>query len=302
MKTTFAIEDYKSFMQYCGWYSVETLDHYMTYIKDYYKFLQFKKAYEIENITKNMVQDYSIRMIESLTFDASYKRITVAKNFHHFLAYKYDYPDISNYLFLPQRPKRLPVYCSHDEMESLINYYDNSSDINALNRTIIEMLYGLGVRVSELSNLDINKINFKDGMLRVIGKGDKERIIPIPSETQKQMEYYMNNVRPKWNKRKLKYFLVNHLGNQVNIQYMGMLVRTTANSLKIKKHITAHKIRHTYATHLLEGGADLRVIQELLGHSSISTTQIYTHVDGELMKKEYLKAHPLANEMHLKPI
>ena len=119
MKTTKAIEEYKSYMQFCGQYSIETLDHYMTYIQEYYKYLQFKKAYEIEDITIKMCEDYSMKVIKQLTFDASYKRIVVAKNFHNWLEFVHDYPNVANHMILPKRPERLPVYCSHDEIDAI---------------------------------------------------------------------------------------------------------------------------------------------------------------------------------------
>ena len=147
--------------------------------------------------------------------------------------------------------------------------------------------------------MQFNQVNLNEGIVRVIGKGDKERIIPIPKQTIEQLKKYVT-IRNVWNKKGSKHFFVNRLGNPLTKVYVETMLKMIVTNLGINKPITPHKIRHTYATHLLEGGCDLRVIQELLGHSFISTTQIYTHVDAFRMRDEYLKHHPLAHASGLK--
>jgi site-specific recombinase XerD len=181
-----------------------------------------------------------------------------------------------------------------------MSVFDDEISQDLLDHTILETIYGLGLRVSECCNLKTNQINLTDGFVKILGKGNKERVIPIPDTTRRLMQQYASNLRGLWLKKSTNRFFINHLGKPIYSEYVEKMLRNTNIKAGIKKHLTPHKLRHSYATHLLEGGADLRVIQELLGHSDISTTEIYTHVESERLKESYLKAHPLAKTDSLK--
>ena len=173
----------------------------------------------------------------------------------------------------------------------------NDEDPDELfDHTIIETIYGLGLRVSECCSLKTNQVNLDDGFVKIIGKGKKERLIPIPDRTKKLMKEYYAKLRPSWQKKNTNLFFINQHGRKIYSEYVEKMLKENVYKAGIKKGITPHKLRHSYATHLLEGGADLRVIQELLGHSDISTTEIYTHVEAERLKRAYLDFHPFAKD------
>ena len=177
--------------------------------------------------------------------------------------------------------------------------FDDEEPEDLFNHALLETIYGLGLRVSECCDLRTSQINLEDGFANIIGKGNKERLVPIPSMTLEIMKKYFHNVRSLWLNRPDNHFFINRKGKKVYREYVEKMLRNSVISAGIRKNLTPHKLRHSYATHLLEGGANLRAIQELLGHSDISTTEIYTHVESERLKNTYLKAHPLANETEL---
>ena len=294
MKTLDLVEEFYEDISIVKGFSNETLRHYRYYLDTFKEFCRTKKLYDIEQVTDYQLFEYIKYLNKNFSREMTYKRIVSVRKLYDFLEFKYDITNIGKKMPLPMKLKALPVYCTHEEIEKLINYYNNEDPVSCLHKTIIETFYGLGIRMHELIDLDINRVNLKDCIVKVRGKGDKDRYIPIPSQTAKQIEYYVYNVRSQWNRKKLKNLFVNRLGNPLTEQYVSVMIKVTVRNCNVKKNITAHKIRHTYATHLLEGGADLRVIQELLGHSSINTTEIYTHVDAKRMLTEYQSHHPLA--------
>ncbi|MBQ1482720.1 MAG: tyrosine-type recombinase/integrase, partial [Erysipelotrichaceae bacterium] len=195
--------------------------------------------------------------------------------------------------------KRLPVYATKNEIDQLMSVFDDEDIDDRFKHTILETIYGLGLRVSECCDLRVSQVNLRDGFVKVLGKGNKERVVPIPDQTRKMMEHYFSNIRPLRIKKNTNLFFINRLGKKIYPQYVEKIIQEKLEEAGLHKHLTPHKLRHSYATHLLEGGADLRVIQELLGHSDISTTEIYTHVQAERLKETYMKAHPLAKEEDL---
>ena len=292
MKTKLAINAYLEYIKTNQNYSEKTVQEYTRLLKGYEEFLELNKVYRIEFVNEDILDRYSSYLRYKYSDDSIYLYKLVVKNLHRFIHFRYDIPNVAEFLPLPKRPQRLPVYCTRVEIEELLEYYHNNpNDIEqTLNKTIIEALYGLGIRVSELTNLDWKRVDLTNGKVIVNGKGDKDRIIPIPSKTLRQMKYYFENIRPMCLKKKSNYFFVTKHGSQISKSYVEIMIKTVVSNLKLRKQITPHKIRHTYATHLLEGGADIRTIQELLGHSSINTTVIYTHCDTNRMKNIYFDA------------
>lgn len=301
MKPNDAIREYLDHVYITNELMPRTIQDYRLCLSYYATFLHKHRIKELEKITDTWVDRFIEQMRKEHCSDTVYKCKIAIRDMHQFMVFKYDVSDPTRNLHMT-RPKqfRLPIYCTHDEIENIINYYQDENDpTEVLNRTILETLYGMGLRISELINLTTARVNLDQGFARVIGKGDKERIVPIPKQTVEQLRKYYA-VRKVWNRKNSKYVFINRLGNPLNKYYVETMLKMIVTNLGINKPITPHKIRHTYATHLLEGGCDLRAIQELLGHSFISTTQIYTHVEVNRMREDYMKAHPLAHASGLK--
>ena len=295
-----AIEDY--ILDLATYYgrSNSTIDNYKRDLNKYYKFLFEKNVNEIEDVTDIIIDEYINSLNKLYSANSINRSKSSIRNFHRHLNFKYDIFDPTLNLTLSKREKRLPVYGTVEEINRIMDFFDDSNNEDLLKHTILETIYGLGLRISECCNLKTNQVNLNEGFVTVIGKGDKERLIPIPKKTLEIMKYYYYDLRPLWLKKATNYFFINKFSRKIYPEYVEQYLRYVINELGIKKHLTPHKLRHSYATHLLEGGADLRVIQELLGHADISTTEIYTHVESERLKNAYENYHPLAKSGGLK--
>lgn len=195
----------------------------------------------------------------------------------------------------PKVEKRLPKVLTVHQVEQLLNAPDNLTPAGARDKAMLELLYATGIRVSELISIQVDDLNLSAGFLRCLGKGGKERIIPFGEIAQQALLYYINMGRPKLARSKgSRAVFLNHLGDQMSRQGFWKLLKKYAQSAGIMVDITPHTLRHSFATHLLERGADLRAVQEMLGHADISTTQIYTHVTRTRLKEAYAAAHPRA--------
>jgi integrase/recombinase XerD len=198
-------------------------------------------------------------------------------------------------LELPRIGKKLPETLTFEEIESMIAQIDRSKPHGERNKTIIDMLYSCGLRVSEVVELKISNLYFEDSFIRVIGKGNKERLIPIGKQAIKQLNIYLNQIRihMQWQKGNEDYVFLNRFGKRLSRNMVFLIVKDLAERAGIRKNISPHTFRHSFATHLIEGGADLRAVQEMLGHESIITTEIYTHLDRRFLRTEILSHHPL---------
>ncbi|MBP6048226.1 MAG: site-specific tyrosine recombinase XerD [Chitinophagales bacterium] len=197
----------------------------------------------------------------------------------------------------PKLSKKLPDTLSFDEIEQLIGALDLSKDENVRNKAMLETLYSSGLRVSELINLKISHVYFDIEFIRVIGKGNKERLVPIGSDALKHIQIYMEHVRnklPQYPKYSDMLFL-NKRGTPISRVMVFIVIKNLAEKINLNKNISPHTFRHSFATHLIEGGADLRAVQQMLGHSSITTTEIYTHLDQQYLKESLALHHPRYN-------
>ena len=185
---------------------------------------------------------------------------------------------------------------SIEEIDSLISAIDLSHPQGERNRAILEVLYSCGLRVSELTNLKLSNIRFKEGYVKVLGKGNKERFAPIGSSAIKFLNIYLNEIRNHQTIKKGSEDIVflNRRGNKLTRVMIFTIIKQLAEKIGMKKKISPHTFRHSFATHLIEGGADLRAIQEMLGHESITTTEIYTHLDREYLREAIMQFHPRA--------
>lgn len=194
----------------------------------------------------------------------------------------------------PKLKRALPDTLSYDEIESIINEIDLSKPEGGRNKAILETMYSCGLRVSEVVNLKISQLYLDVGFIRVIGKGDKERLVPIGSSAIKYIHIYKNDIRLHVQPQKGKedILFLNRRGAELTRVMIFLIIKELAQKAGIKKNISPHTFRHSFATHLVEGGADLRAVQQMLGHESITTTEIYTHLDREYLRKTLEQYHP----------
>ncbi|MDD4148414.1 MAG: tyrosine-type recombinase/integrase, partial [Bacteroidales bacterium] len=180
------------------------------------------------------------------------------------------------------------------EIEKVLLAIDVSTMLGHRNRAIIEVLYGCGLRVSELINLKISNIYFNEDYIRVIGKGDKQRLVPLGSAAKKEIGFYMQSFRNQMTPQKghADFLFLNRRGKQLTRVMIFTIVKEACKSAEIEKNVSPHTFRHSFATHLIEGGANLRIVQEMLGHESITTTEIYTHIDREYLRETIIQFHP----------
>ena len=191
----------------------------------------------------------------------------------------------------PKLDKSLPTVLSLEEVTSLLDIEINTP-YDARNKAILELFYSSGLRISELINLEMANVDMDENLIRVMGKGKKERIVPFGDIAKNVLNDYINNYRTSINKKNSTYIFLNNMGNKLSRQYIFRIIKQECIKKGIKKNVSPHTLRHTYATHLLKNGADLRIIQELLGHENLATTQIYTHLDNESLKKDYDEYFP----------
>jgi integrase/recombinase XerD len=215
-------------------------------------------------------------------------------SFYRFLLYhNYIEQDPSELLETPKKEHRLPDVLTLDEIDSMIAQLDMSKTESHRNRAIIEMLYGSGLRVSELVNLKISDIYRQEGFMRITGKGNKQRLVPISPVADEWLSYWLQDrnqldIKPEFS----DIVFLNRYGRQLTRAMIFTIIKTLARQANIHKTISPHTLRHSFATHLLQNGADLRVIQQLLGHEDITTTEIYTHIEIQDLREAILKFHP----------
>ncbi len=203
--------------------------------------------------------------------------------------------DPTQLLDSPKIGQRLPVFLTIAEIEKMLQVIDRSKPEGERNRAIIETLYGCGLRVSELTDLRLNHLFFNEGFIRVVGKGDKERLVPIGHAAANQITLYIEQIRKHQEVKKGEEDIVflNRRGTRLSRVMIFKLIKQTVKDAGITKTISPHTLRHSFATHLVQNGADLRAVQEMLGHESILTTEIYTHLDQSMLRKSILQFHPL---------
>ena len=225
------------------------------------------------------------------------RKVAAVKSFFHFLlAEGIVEADPTENLESPRVGKALPTTLSPKEVDELLEQASKGSSAECVrDRSMLELLYATGLRVSELVSLNLDDIDTSAGYVRCIGKGGKERIVPVGFQAMKAVEEYINGARRALiRSREQTALFLNHRGERLTRQGFWLIIKNYARQAGITTNITPHTLRHSFATHLLNGGADLRAVQELLGHANISTTQIYTHVTGERIREVYDQAHPRA--------
>jgi len=292
-----SIKEFKSYLKIERSLSDNTIDSYLRDVRKLAEFSEEKELNELQ-ITKAEVKEFiAFINTEGISARSQSRIISGIKAFYKYLILE-DYISV-NPTELIESPKiglKLPDTLSIFEIDSLISAIDLSHPQGERNRAILETLYSCGLRVSELTNLKLSNIRFKEGYVKVVGKGNKERFAPIGSSAIKFLNIYLNEIRNHQNIKKGSEDIVflNRRGKQLTRVMIFTIIKQLAEKIGLKKKISPHTFRHSFATHLIEGGADLRAIQEMLGHESITTTEIYTHLDREYLRDAILQFHPRA--------
>lgn len=294
------INEFKYYLKLERSLSDNTIDSYESDLNQFYNYL--KKVYYIEDvklIDKQMILKHLENLKRKRISDSSIARkLSSIKTFFKFLLLeKLIDEDPSKNIDTPKKSKKLPQVLSHKDVDMLLDSLNEDNEYEIRNKAMIELLYASGLRVSELLNLKLNDIHLTMNLVQFIGKGNKERIVPIGEEAVSSIRKYLIDARNILNKNHLAkdYVFLNNLGTAMSRQGFYKVLKLQALKAGISSDISPHKLRHSFATHLLENGVDLRFVQELLGHENISTTQIYTHVNKKRLKEVYLKAHPRSN-------
>ncbi len=288
------INDFLKYLEVERHYSEHTIISYKTDLEEFNEYLGNKN---IKDTDYKFIRDYLTYM-----FDKKYEKKTISRHISTLRSfYKYLLEEkiikknpmtlISN----PKLDKKLPNFLYYDELEILLNIPDRSTTLGLRDALILELLYSTGIRVSELINIKLKDINRSDKKILIMGKGSKERYVLYGEVLDNLLDVYLSNSRSKLNKNS-DYLILNKDGNQITDRGIRLIISKVLKKGEIDYHVSPHTLRHTFATHMLENGADLKSVQELLGHENLSTTQVYTHVTNERLRSVYLKTHPRAKE------
>ena len=273
------------------------------YNSDILSFLLWLDTTQIEETNHTKLKEYLI-FIQRFNYTKTTlaRKIAAIRTFYRFL-YREKIIDVNpaNSVHAPKKNKSLPKFLSNNEIEQILNNIKIETPAGYRNRVILELLYATGMRISELSNLNFGNLNLEENEITVMGKGAKERIVLVSTRAKEFLQKYINNVRfmivedgqqPEQTENSPVF--INKTGYRLQPQSVRAAINDIVKKIELPKKVTPHVFRHSFATKLLENGADLRVVQELLGHASISNTQIYTHISTERLKEVYNKSHPRA--------
>lgn len=276
-------------------YSNYTILNYQNDLENFCKFIEDKKI-SYKKIDYGIIRDYL-----NVLYDKKYSNKTIARHISTLRSF-FRYLKKKNLIEMnpmtlvsnPKLEKKLPKVISYSDLEAILHSLEDGSLLGKRNTLILELLYATGIRVSELVNIKMKDIDFQKREIRILGKGNKERIALYGSRCEELLDIYRNDCYIELNKKGSPYLLLGVRGNKINERQVRTIVDEAVNKVGMKLHISPHVLRHTFATHMLNEGADLRSVQQLLGHESLSTTTIYTHVSNERLRNVYLHTHPRA--------
>jgi integrase/recombinase XerD len=289
------VDQYLNYLVFEKGLSEKTIESYSSDLSRHLDFLKQKKVVNIADADTSLILKHLIDLRKSgLGSRSCARHLITLRGFYRFLSQeKIIEFDPAKLIDLPKSGLKLPDVLSVSEVELLLNIPDSSHPIGKRNAAMLELLYAAGLRVSELVNLQFLDVNLEACFVRVLGKGSKERIVPFGLFAKRKMDDYINEARPLLLKDSISHFLfVARKGRPMTRQGFWKLLKQYAMQAGIKKKITPHSLRHSFASHLLEGGADLRAVQVMLGHVDISSTQIYTHVARDHLRQIHEKYHP----------
>ncbi len=264
--------------------------------------IQFFNYCKENNINYEMITYLQVRGYINYLYEKKEKATTISRKISSLRSfYRYlSNHGIENYSFhlvkLPKKGKRLPKFLEYNEIEEIFDIPDLNTPLGQRNALILEMLYATGMRVGELISIRVDDINPAIKTIKILGKGNKERIVYYNKITEKRLKLYLKDGREKLRRRENPYLFLNHHGERLTTRGVELVLDQIMKHTSLTKHLTPHMLRHSFATHLLNEGCDLLSVQELLGHESLSATNIYTHVTNDRMKDVYLKTHPRAKK------
>lgn len=275
--------------------SANTLSNYRRDVRRYVGWLQDNGVEDLRAVTRPMVEAYLKDLRSKMATSSANRALIVARGLHKFaVAEGIVDVDVAAEVAPPSTGQHLPETLSVDEVTRLIEATPTETPVDVRDRALLEMLYGTGARISEVISLNVDDVSSAQEVIRLRGKGDKERIVPLGSHSRQALDAYLVRARPALNKGKTPALFLNTRGGALSRQSAWAVLKTAAQRVELGKSISPHTLRHSFATHLLEGGADVRTVQELLGHSSVTTTQIYTHVTADSLREVWRTAHPRA--------
>jgi integrase/recombinase XerD len=266
-------------------------------LKKYFNYLDNKGIKEPQKITPKDISDFLFTMRSRISVTSISRVLSTVKSFHKFMVReKISTVSPAEFIETPRIDKKIPSFLNFEEVNRILKSPNLKNHQGIRDRAILELMYATGLRVSEVSFLKMSDLNLELGFVKCKGKGSKERIVPFGKIARDFVEKYINEARPKLagSKGSLYIFLAQG-ARRLSRQSIWKMIKKTVKLAGIKKHTSPHTLRHSFATHLLERGADLRSVQEMLGHSSITTTQIYTHINQTRLKEIHTKFHPRAH-------
>lgn len=280
--------------------STHTQEAYQRDILEFIDFLKQEEIADFNDVDRHVVMNFVASLRNRMGTRGTLKNSSIARKLSSLRSlYRYlnEYIGVLNNPFLyfktPKQAKRIPEFLFYDEMETFLSSFDMHSAEGIRNRALFELMYACGLRVSEVVSLRLQDIDYQDQIVHIAGKGDKQRIVPFYDMAKDLLVMYIEQVRSVWcEEHPHPYVFVNQRGKPLTSRGVQYLMEKAAATCDLHVHIHPHMFRHSFATHLLDNGADLRVVQELLGHSSLSTTQIYVHVTQDRLKGAYESAHP----------
>lgn len=291
------IDMYLNYLKIVKKYSDKTILSYSDDLIEYNEFLG-NNFINILNIDLNTTKEYLKYLYDrKINKNSISRKLSSIRGFYNYLLKEQIITN--NYFNNIPNPKKelyLPKYLKDEELDKIFSVCNMNNPINERDTLIIELLYATGIRVSELVNIKIKDINREDKSIKVLGKGDKERIVLYNNHTEKALDTYLNDGYYSFNKQNNGYLILNKNGGKLSERYVRVIINNLVRKAGLDIKISPHTIRHTFATDMLEEGADLMTVKELLGHESLNTTSIYTHVTNEQIKKTYNMAHPRAKK------
>jgi integrase/recombinase XerD len=275
--------------------SKNTISAYGTDLAGFVKYLESKGIADLDGIKRQDIMNYLLsRKDKNISGNSISRSLVAIKMFYRFLVQeRLAKEDVAGVLESPKLIRPLPSVLGMQEVDKMLTGPDLRDPIGIRDKAAMEIMYATGMRVSEMVDLPMDGLNLDVGFVKCRGKGDKERIVPIGDKAREALRRYMDKVRPALaGKRHDTHLFLSRLGKKISRQSFWKMIKKYTKAARIKKDITPHTLRHSFATHLLERGADLRVVQEMLGHADISTTQLYTHINKERLKSIHKQFHP----------
>lgn len=281
--------------------SENSVKSYQRDIQQYLDYIEENKIKSLKDVTRYTILSFlQSQREEGKSSNSIVRMVSSLRKFHQYLAQEnITTQDPMELIDTPKKSKTLPAVVSLESVEKLIEISDTNTTLGLRDRAILELMYATGLRISELINLKMNELHLTMSLIQTRGKGDKERIIPISQTAKEWLTLYLDTSRITLNNKSSidsPYVFLNSRGNQLSRQGVWKKIKQLVKKAGIKQNVTPHTLRHSFATHLLENGADLRIVQELLGHADISTTQIYTHITKQRLQSVYNEYHPRAKK------